>query len=108
MALQLFVGSWPLFQFIDFFAQLVGLFGRGISPSQRLYPHTGRYKQNRSTQTSMSQVGLEPTIPVFERAERVDVFDRAATVIGKKTSGKSKSVIESTHYINNNNFAHVI
>jgi hypothetical protein len=33
------------------------------------------------TQTSMSQVGFEPTIPVFERAKTVHALDRAATVI---------------------------
>jgi hypothetical protein len=30
----------------------------------------------------MSQVGFEPTIPVFERAKTVHALDRAATVIG--------------------------
>jgi hypothetical protein len=31
----------------------------------------------------MPRVGLEPTIPVFERAKTVHALDRAATVIGK-------------------------
>jgi hypothetical protein len=30
----------------------------------------------------MTQVGFEPTIPVFERAKTVDALDRATTVIG--------------------------
>jgi hypothetical protein len=30
----------------------------------------------------MSQVGLEPTIPVFEWAKAIHALDRAATVIG--------------------------
>jgi hypothetical protein len=30
----------------------------------------------------MHRVGLEPTIPVFERAKTVHALDRAATVIG--------------------------
>jgi hypothetical protein len=30
----------------------------------------------------MPRVGLEPTIPVFERAKTVHALDRAATVIG--------------------------
>jgi hypothetical protein len=38
--------------------------------------------QNKSIQTSMLQMGFEPTIPVFEQAKRVHVFDLAATVIG--------------------------
>jgi hypothetical protein len=59
--------------------QLEGLLGRGISPSQGRYLHTEQHKQNKSTETSM---GLEPTIPVFERAKTVYASDRAATVIG--------------------------
>jgi hypothetical protein len=31
----------------------------------------------------MPQVGLDPTIPVFERAKTVHALDTAATVIGK-------------------------
>jgi hypothetical protein len=32
----------------------------------------------------MPQVGLEPTISVFERAKTDHAFDRAATVIGEQ------------------------
>jgi hypothetical protein len=38
--------------------------------------------QNQHIQTSMPRVGLEPTIPVFERAKTVHVLDRAAIVMG--------------------------
>jgi hypothetical protein len=56
---------------------LAGLRGRGISPSQ------GRYlTQSQNKQTSMPRVGIETTIPVFERAKTVYALDRAATVIG--------------------------
>jgi hypothetical protein len=38
MALQPFVGPWPLLQFRNlFFTQTVGLLGRGISPSHGRY-----------------------------------------------------------------------
>jgi hypothetical protein len=50
----------------------VGLLGRVISPSQ------GRYLR----QTSIPRVGLEPTIPAFERAKTVRALNLAATVIG--------------------------
>jgi hypothetical protein len=40
--------------------------------------------QNKRTQTSMPQVGFEPTIPMFELAKMVHALDRAATVIGGK------------------------
>jgi hypothetical protein len=48
------------------FTQSVGLLGQAISPSQ------GRYltqTQNKRTQTSMPQVGFEPTITVFQRTK---------------------------------------
>jgi hypothetical protein len=38
--------------------------------------------QNNRTQTSMTQVGFESTIPVFERAKTVHATDRVASVIG--------------------------
>jgi hypothetical protein len=38
--------------------------------------------QNKRTQTSMPQMGFEPTIPVFEKAKTVPALDGAATVIG--------------------------
>jgi hypothetical protein len=38
--------------------------------------------QNKRTQTSIPQVGLEHMIPVIVRAKTVYVLDRAATVLG--------------------------
>jgi hypothetical protein len=43
--------------------------------------------QNKRTQTSTPQVGLEPTIPVFEWAKTVHALDRAATVTGRRSIG---------------------
>jgi hypothetical protein len=82
MALQPFVGPWPLLQFrnLFLFTQTVGLLGRVISLSQGRYLHTGQHK-NKRTQTSMPWVGFESTIPAFERAKTVHAFDHAATVI---------------------------
>jgi hypothetical protein len=37
--------------------------------------------QNKRTQTSMSRLGFEPTIPASERVKTVDALDRAATVM---------------------------
>jgi hypothetical protein len=34
----------------------------------------------------MPRVGIEPIIPVFERAKTFQAFDRAATVIGRINS----------------------
>jgi hypothetical protein len=68
MALEPFVGLWPLFHNLP-------LLGRGISPSQ------GLYAQNKCTQTSVPRVGFEATILAFELAKTVHASDRAATVI---------------------------
>jgi hypothetical protein len=54
----------------------VGLLGGVISPSQSRY----------LTQTSISRVGFEPTIPAFEIAKIVHALNRAATVIGASPS----------------------
>jgi hypothetical protein len=55
----------------------------GDQPNARpLLTHRRTQTQNKRTQTSM-QVGFEPTIPVFDRAKRIDALDRAANVIGQ-------------------------
>jgi hypothetical protein len=66
MALQPFVGPWT-----------------GDQPFARPLPtHRTTQTQNKRTQTSISRVGFEPTIPVFQRAKTVHASDRADTVIG--------------------------
>jgi hypothetical protein len=77
MALQPFVGPWPLLQFLNLYTV-----GRtpwtGDQPVARHLP-TRRTTptQNKRTQTSMSRVGFEPTTPVLERAKTVHALDRA-------------------------------
>jgi hypothetical protein len=85
MVLQPFVGPWPLFQFLNLFTQFVRLLVWGIRPSQGRYLHTEQHTQNKRTQTSMPEVGFEPTTPVFERAKTVHASDGGATVIGSLT-----------------------
>jgi hypothetical protein len=83
MALQPFVGLWPLFQFLNLYA--VGRTpSTEISPSQGLYLHAEQHKHriNAYRHISMLLVVFEPAIPVFERAKTVQDLDRAATVIG--------------------------
>jgi hypothetical protein len=80
-------GSTVLVELVLFFSvliytQSVGLLGRVISPSQGRYLHRTTQTQNKHTKTSMTEVGFEPTIQVFERVKRVNALDRAATVIG--------------------------
>jgi len=50
---------------------LVGLLGRGISPTQGLYPHTGQHNTEKRRHTSMPRAGFEPATPVFERPKIV-------------------------------------
>jgi hypothetical protein len=56
---------------------------KGDQPVARPLPaHRTAQTQNKRTQTSIPQVGFEPTIPMFERAKTVHALDRATTVIG--------------------------
>jgi hypothetical protein len=66
MALQPFVGHWPLFSFLIFYTV-----GRtpwtSDQPRRKAATCTDRTAetQNKRTQTSMPQVGFDPTILVF-------------------------------------------
>jgi hypothetical protein len=81
MAVQPFVGLWPLFSYL-----IVYTVGRtpwtGIS-RRRAAASTYRaaQTQNKRTLTSMPQMGFERTTSVFERAKSIDALDSAATVI---------------------------
>jgi hypothetical protein len=82
MALQSFVEPWPLFQFLN-------LYTDGRTPWRKNQPvarprpaHRTAQTSNKYIQTSMPQVGFEPTIPVFELAKTVHALDGAATVSG--------------------------
>jgi hypothetical protein len=62
-------GPWPLFSFL-IYTHSVGLLGRGDQPVARLLPtHRTTQAQNKRTQTTLSQVGFESTISVFEWAK---------------------------------------
>jgi hypothetical protein len=59
----------------------------GEQPVVRPLPaHRTAQTQNKRRQTSMPQVGLELTIPLFEQAKTVHALDRAAAVIGDMKS----------------------
>jgi hypothetical protein len=69
------------------------------------YLDTGEHKhENKRTQTSMPQVGFEPTAAVFERAKTVHALDRAATffliciVGGGVQTGSTRHVGHSLAY----------
>jgi hypothetical protein len=83
VALHPFIGPWFVLQFRNIF------YTDGRTPWTRDQPvampvptHRTTQTHNKRTQTSMPWVGLEPTIPVSERAKRVHTLDRAAAVIG--------------------------
>jgi hypothetical protein len=75
----LLVGLGQLFQLLDLLHSRLESVDGG---SARRKAHTRLHKQNKRTQTHMPQVGLEPRIPVFERAKTVDASDRVAAVVG--------------------------
>jgi hypothetical protein len=83
MALQPFVGPWPLLQFRN----LVYTGGRTPWTSDQ---HVARplptqrttQTQNKRSQTSMPWEAFGPTFPAFEGAKTVGALGRPATVIG--------------------------
>jgi hypothetical protein len=56
-------GPWPLFQFLNLY--IVGLLDGGSARHK-----AATYTQNKLSETSMSWVGFEPTVPVFARPGR--------------------------------------
>jgi hypothetical protein len=86
IALQSLVGSWLLFQFLSVY-EVGNLPSTGDQPFARPLP-TRRTTQTETKrpETSMPWMGIEPTIPVFERVRTVHALDCAATVIGHLTT----------------------
>jgi hypothetical protein len=54
----------------------------GISPSQDHCLYTGQHKQNKHTETSVSQMGFKPMTLAFKLGKTLHALDCAATVIG--------------------------
>jgi hypothetical protein len=84
MALQPFVGPWPLLQFRNlFYTDSKTSWMRDQPVARPLPTHRTIQTQIKRTQTSMPRVGFETTIPAFERAKIIHALDRAATMIGQ-------------------------
>jgi hypothetical protein len=91
MALQPFVGPWSLLKFrYLFYTDGRTPWTRGQPFAKPLPTLRTTQTQNNPTQTSMPWVGLEPTIPTFERAKTVHALDRAVTVISVKRIYRQK------------------
>jgi hypothetical protein len=76
----------------------------GDQPVARSLPtHRTTQTQNKCTQTFMQQVGLEPTIPAFERAKTVHALERAFTVIAKFMQISSIMLTNNTVFTTQNN-----
>jgi hypothetical protein len=84
MALQPFVGPWPLLQFRNLYHTDGSTSWTGDQPVARPLPtHRTTQTQNKRTHRyPWLWVGLELTIPALERAKTVDALERAGTVIG--------------------------
>jgi hypothetical protein len=66
-------GPWPLFQFLNPYTVGRTPWTRDQPVARPLPAHRTTQTQNKRTQTSMSRVGFEPTIPVFESTKTVHV-----------------------------------
>jgi hypothetical protein len=71
MALEPFVGPWPRFQLLEFYTVSRTPWTGDQPVARPLHIHR--------TQTSMPEVGFEPTIPVFERAKTVHALETLHT-----------------------------
>jgi hypothetical protein len=91
MALQTFVGSWPLFQFLDLLNSRKDSLDGGLARRKAATCTQDSTHTEFNAQTSMPQVGFEPTIPVFERAKTVHALDRAVTVMGTREIYRHKN-----------------
>jgi hypothetical protein len=80
MSFQSFVGTWPLFQFLNAIHGTTSWMEDQFA-TRPLCTHRTTQTQNRCTHTTMPLVGVEPTIPTFERAKTVHALDHGATVI---------------------------
>jgi hypothetical protein len=83
MALQPFLGTSYLLQFHNLFTQTIGLFGRGISPSQGLCLHAGQHKHRINAYTDFHALsGIrthDPSVRASEDSPRLrprDHYDR--------------------------------
>jgi hypothetical protein len=98
MALQPFVGPWPLLHFRNHFYTGGRTSWRSDQPVTRPLPtHRTTQTQNKRTHRHPClRVGFEPTIPAYERAKTVHALDRAATVTGDTVNGMLYYIILCT------------
>jgi hypothetical protein len=88
-----FVGPWPLFSFLILYTVCRTTWTEDQPVTRHLHTHRIKQTENKRTQRAMPWIGFEPTIPAFERAERVHTLDRAPTVIGIHNSYPSLNAI---------------
>jgi hypothetical protein len=84
MDIQHFVGPWRFFSSLILY-KFSSILGRGFSPLQDRYVHTGQHKPNIHTPDTHASSGIEPTTPMFEQATTVNASDRAAIVFGNSS-----------------------
>jgi hypothetical protein len=87
MALQPFVGPWPLFSFLILYTIGRIHWTEDQTVVRPLPIHRTTQTQNKRTQTSVPRVGFEPTTQVLERAKTVHALGRAVTVTGCEGGG---------------------
>jgi hypothetical protein len=82
MALQSFVGLWPLFSFLILYTVDRTPWTGDQPVAMFLTIDRTTQTQNKRTQTFMHRVRFELMNPLFKRAKTVHGLDRAAIVIG--------------------------
>jgi hypothetical protein len=83
LSLGIWLSSVPVqisFSNYESYRQFIGPLEREVGQSHGRYLHSTT--QDKHRQISMPRMGLEPTIPVFERTKTFCVLDREATMIG--------------------------
>jgi hypothetical protein len=86
MTLQPIVGPWSFFSFLTFYTVDRTPWREDQQVARPLPTLPTTQTQNKRIQTFMPPVGFEPTIPMFEWTKIVHASDRAATVLGRRTS----------------------
>jgi hypothetical protein len=75
MALQPFLGPWPVLQFRNLFYTTVGLLGRVISPSQGRYLHKRQHKHRINAHTDIYDLsGIRTHNPSVRASEDSSCF----------------------------------
>jgi hypothetical protein len=90
MAIQSFLGPWPLFSFLILYRISKTPWTEDQPVARPLPIQKTTQTQNKRTKTPIPRVRSEPTISVPERAKTVHALDRVATVTSRNYISTSR------------------